>query len=223
MKCFSSHERCIQAAVGLQLVLLTAAFFLTERGNSAGRSPVAEGDVAAKMAYCQDCHGPSGQGYSGYYPIPRLAGQQPQYFKNQLEAFREGRRTNKIMFDIARSLNTAMTAALAADFRAFNPRPLGGGPKQLVPTGRQLFQNGVPDANVAACAACHAPDAQGSGEIPRLAGQLYEYVVNELIDWSNERGGHAAREDTSAIMSPVAHSLTRSQVKAVAAYVSYLR
>src|SRR5258708_4760273 len=30
------------------------------------------GGVAAKLSYCKDCHGPSAQGYRGYFPIPRL-------------------------------------------------------------------------------------------------------------------------------------------------------
>ena len=63
----------------------------------------------------------------------------------------------------------------------------------------------------------------GSDEIPRLAGQLHDYIVNKLTNWSNERGQNPANPDTSAIMSPVAHSLTRSQVEAVAAYLSYLK
>src|SRR6516165_4429484 len=37
------------------------------------------GDVQAKISYCKDCHGVSAQGFNGYYPIPRLAGQQPDY------------------------------------------------------------------------------------------------------------------------------------------------
>jgi cytochrome c553 len=117
-----------------------------------------------------------------------------------------------------------MIAALAEEFRALDPRPLGGGAKSLVATtGERIFQDGVPDANVAACAACHGPDAKGTGEIPRLAGQLPDYTVNKLVNWSKERGQNPAKPDTSAVMSPVAHSLTRSQVEAVAAYLSYLR
>ena len=77
--------------------------------------------------------------------------------------------------------------------------------------------------NVAACAACHGPEAQGSGEIPRLAGQLSDYVYNKLINWSKERGQNPTEPDISAVMSPVAHSLTRAQVEAVAAYLSYLK
>ena len=150
------------------------------------------------MEYCQDCHGPSGQGYRGYYPMPRLAGQQTEYLKNQLQAFVEHRRTNNIMFNVAHSLSPAMIAALAADFRALNPKPLGGGPRRLVATGEKIFQDGVPDANVAACAACHGPDAKGSGEIPRLAGQLHDYIFNKLTNWSKERGLNPAKPDTAA-------------------------
>ena len=102
-------------------------------------------------------------------------------------------------------------------------KPIGGGPRGLVAAGEKIFQNGVPDANVAACAACHGPEAQGNEEIPRLAGQLPEYTVNKLTNWSKERGQNPAKPDTSAIMSPVAHSLTRPQVEAVAAYLSYLK
>jgi len=31
--------------------------------------------LQAKLDYCTTCHGPSGQGYRGYFAIPRLAGQ----------------------------------------------------------------------------------------------------------------------------------------------------
>jgi cytochrome c553 len=100
---------------------------------------------------------------------------------------------------------------------------LGGGPKGLAAAGRQIFEDGIPDANVAACAACHGPDARGSGQFPRLAGQLYPYVVKTLTNWGQERGQIPTNPDTSAIMQPVAHSLNKAQIDAVAAYVSGLR
>ena len=93
--------------------------------------------VQAKIGYCQDCHGPSAQGYRGFFPIPRLAGQQPEYLENQLRAFIEHRRTNNIMFNVAHVLNPAMIAALAENFRNFDPKPLGGAPKALVSRGKK--------------------------------------------------------------------------------------
>jgi len=218
------HERRTRrmaGAVGLALSLALLTFL--SGGICRAGDMAALGGVQAKIGYCKDCHGPSAQGYDGYFPIPRLAGQQTEYLENQLRAFIEHRRTNNIMFNVAHSLSTGMVAALAAHFRALNPRPIGGAPMQFVATGRKIFQDGVPDANVAACAACHGPEATGSGQIPRLAGQLYPYVIKELVNWGKERGQNPAKPDTSAIMSPVAHSLTRSQIEAVAAYVSYLK
>jgi len=218
------HERRmrrIAGAVGFTLSLALLTFL--SGGICRAGDMAALGGVQAKIGYCKDCHGPSAQGYDGYFPIPRLAGQQTEYLENQLRAFIEHRRTNNIMFNVAHSLSTGMVAALAAHFRALNPKPIGGAPMQFVATGRKIFQDGVPDANVAACAACHGPEATGSGQIPRLAGQLYPYVIKELVNWGKERGQNPAKPDTSAIMSPVAHSLTRSQIEAVAAYVSYLK
>ena len=196
-----------------------AAAVLASSSSGAARA----GDVAAKLSYCKDCHGPSAQGYNGYFPIPRLAGQQTEYVKNQLQAFVERRRTNNSMFNVAHTLSPAMIAALADDFRRLNPPPFGGEPRQRVAEGRRIFEDGVPDANVAACAACHGPEASGSGQIPRLAGQLYPYVINKLVNWDRERGQNRAKPDTSAVMSPVAHSLNKSQIEAVAAFVSTLR
>jgi len=75
---------------------------------------------------------------------------------------------------------------------------------------------------VAACAACHGPNATGRDQFPRLAGQLYPYVIKELTNWSSERGQVQDKPDTSFIMQPVAHSLTKPEIEAVAAYVSSL-
>ncbi len=205
----------------LQMVILAAVF------AAAGRADVTAAglkrDIDAKIGYCEDCHGPSAQGFRGFFPIPRLAGQQPEYIENQLRAFVEHRRTNNIMFNVAHSLTPAMISALTTKFRDLNPKPLGGAPKELVAAGKKIFEDGIPDANVAACAACHGPDATGTGQIPRLAGQLYPYVINELVNWGKERGQNPAKPDTSAIMSPVAHSLAKPQIEAVAAYLSYLK
>src|SRR6202035_3950370 len=143
--------------------------------------------------------------------------------ENQLRAFIEHRRTNNVMFNVAHTLSTSMISALAANFRSLDPPPIGGAPRQLVAEGKRIFEDGVPDANVAACAACHGPEATGSGEIPRLAGQLYPYDNNKWTNGGKERGQYPAKPDSSGIMSPVAHSLTKSQVEAVAAYVSYLK
>jgi cytochrome c553 len=225
----SSEERFRRNSLGLaglrltsQAAILTIAFMTVAHAEDTSAGTVSEKEVQSKLAYCEVCHGVSAQGFHGYYPIPRLAGQPTEYLKNQLQAFVERRRTSNIMFNVGHVLSPAMINALTTDFSELNPKPLGGAPKENIDEGKKIFENGIADANVPPCASCHGPEAKGNGPFPRLAGQVYDYVVNKLTNWEKERGQNPASPDTSAIMQPIAHSLTPPQIKAVAAYVSTL-
>jgi cytochrome c553 len=198
---------------------LATIFFITGANAQVGFS---QQELQAKLAYCKTCHGLSGQGYRGANPMPRLAGQQPEYLENQLHAFIERRRTNPVMNNVAHVLSPPMVSALAAHFKGLNPKPLGGAPQELVAAGKKIYQEGVPGTDIPACASCHGPEAKGDGAFPRLAGQLHDYILRKLVNWSKERGQDPANPDTSAIMEPIAHGLTEPQIKAVAAYLSYL-
>ena len=204
-------------------IAILALTFLGPATRAEDKSTASRGSVQAKLSYCKDCHGASAQGYPGFFPIPRLAGQQPEYIENQLRAFIERRRTNPIMANVAHVLSPAMITALATSFHDLDPKPLGGAPKELMAEGKKIYDEGVPSAKVVACASCHGRDAKGNGQFPRLAGQLYPYLTKTLTNWGKERGQNPTEPDTSAIMSPVAHSLSKSQIEAVAAFVSYLR
>jgi cytochrome c553 len=208
--------------LALQTTVLAVVFTTTSLAEHASTAAVSKHDLQAKIDYCETCHGVSGRGFHGYYPIPRLAGQQTGYFENQLQAFVEHRRTNIIMFDVAHVLSPEMITALATNFGALDPPPLGGAPKELAGRGRKIYEDGIPDSNVPPCATCHGPQAKGNGEFPRLAGQVYDYIVKKLTNWTKERGQNPEKPDTSAIMQPIAHALTEPEIKAVAAYVSYL-
>jgi cytochrome c553 len=213
--------KALSLRLTLQAAILAVAFSAT--GHAAeGGAPARQGGLEAKLEYCKTCHGLSGQGYLGYFPMPRLAGQQPEYIEAQLRAFIERRRTNPIMFNVAHVLSPSMLTALATHFRGLNPKPFGGAPRGSLAEGKRIFEEGLPEANVPACSACHGTEGKGQNEIPRLAGQVYAYTVGQLTGWKTERGQGTA-VDTSAIMAPTAHNLTRSQVEAVAAYVSYLQ
>jgi len=171
----------------LALILIVAGSVVVH-GDEGVIAVRASGGMEAKLEYCKTCHGLSAQGYRGYFAMPRLAGQQPQYIENQLRAFAERRRTNPIMANVAHSLHPSMIAALASHFHHLDPRPIGGAPHRALALGKQL----------------------------------YEYTVGQLSGWTKQRGQGTA-VDTSAIMAPTAHNLTRSQIEAVAAYVSTLQ
>jgi len=193
---------------------------LHAQGNAAPNvSPQA---LKAKTDYCKTCHGIGGQGFRGSFPMPRLAGQQPEYIANQLQAFIDRRRTNPVMFNVAHVLDPEMVKALADYFKDLNPKPLGGGSKGLVTDGKKIYEEGVPSANVPPCASCHGADAKGADAFPRLAGQLPDYIFQKLSNWDKERGQKKDQPDNSAIMQPIAHELTEVQIRAVASYVSQL-
>lgn len=213
--------------MSLRFALQTTVFAVVASAGgaeSAGADPtmsLGRGNAEAKIEYCMDCHGPSGQGYRGFLTMPRLAGQTTEYLESQLRAFLEGRRDRNLFIRMAtvHGLNPATRAALAARFRHLNPPPFGGAPRQLAATGARIYEEGIPEANVPACLACHGPEAQGQNEIPRLAGQLFSYTTKTLSNWGKERSQNPA----SAVMVPIARNLTRSQIDAIAAYVSYLK
>jgi cytochrome c553 len=213
----------IMKRIGL-LPSLAAIFLIGSAmsGRAEEARAVSPRDLQAKINYCKTCHGINGQGFRGAYPMPRLAGQQTEYLENQLQAFIERRRTNPVMFNVAHVLSPEMLKGLGAHFKDLTPKPLGGAPKELATAGKKIYEEGVPEANVAACASCHGPDAKGNGAFPRLAGQLHDYTSKKLANWSSERGQDRSKPDTSAIMEPIAHGLTAQQISAIAAYVSFL-
>jgi cytochrome c553 len=213
--------------MNLQWPVRTAAFVIVASISTMTHAEdkiahVSAQELKAKTDYCKTCHGIEAQGFRGSLPMPRLAGQQPEYVENQLKAFIEHRRQNPVMFNVAHALSPAMLAALTDEFKGLNPKPLGGAPKAGVAEGHKIFDEGVPSANVPPCASCHGPEAKGDGQFPRLAGQLYDYVIRKLTNWDKERGQDKANPDSSAIMQPIAHDLTETQIRAVAAYVSQL-
>jgi len=213
----------------LQAVLLVAFFAGVARADdrdTAAHSkhpPYSQQALQSKLEYCQTCHGPSGEGSRGATSIPRLAGQQPMYLENQLRNFVIHRRRNNVMSVAVQAMGSAEMTALAAYFSDLNPQPVEGAPRDLVPAGKKIYEEGVPEADVPACLSCHGPEAKGSGAVPRLAGQLNDYVVRKLANWEKDRGQDpAVAGKTAATMKSVAHNLIDTQIAAVAAYLNYL-
>ncbi len=206
----------------LAALLVATSSVAPAQDKSKAEAEISPAVVKAKFDYCRTCHGTEGQGFRGSYPMPRLAGQQPEYIVHQLQAFIERRRTNPVMFNVAHVLTTPMEKALAERFSKLNPKPLDGTSHGDVSEGRGIFHEGIPKSDVPPCASCHGEDAKGHDIFPRLAGQLHDYIYKQLTTWDKERGQDKNKPDNSAIMEPIAHNLTDAQIRAVAAYLSTL-
>jgi cytochrome c553 len=168
---------------------------------------------------CTWCHGGSAQGYT---PAPRLAGQRPQYIEKQLMNFSAHTRDNPFsklyMWGAAANLSPLAARNLAVYFSTIPPKAANDGDRELAAAGRAIYQEGIPDANIVACVACHGPNAQGVGEIPRLGGLAYTYLKRRLEQWG--QGYHAA---AGPPMPQIASKLSPKHIAALASYLSFMK
>jgi cytochrome c553 len=174
---------------------------------------------AVKFENCIWCHGESGQGYA---TAPRLAGQRPQYIENQLLSFlnhtRDGPFARQYMWGAAAALSPQAARGYATFFSMLPAKAANDGDKELAVTGRTIYQEGIPDSNIVACAPCHGPNAEGVREIPRLGGLSYYNLKTTLEQWG--RGYDAAAEPP---MPRVAGKLSPIEIEAIASYLSYVK
>ena len=78
--------------------------------------------------------------------------------------------------------------------------------------GKRIFDSGLPDSGIPACASCHGDNAQGKDAIPRLAGQHPEYLVKQLAAFKSQQRGNAP------VMHVVTDKMTLDQMRAIAEY-----
>jgi cytochrome c553 len=137
--------------------------------------PAHAADVEAgkrKAEVCAACHGADGN--ATVPGTPSLAGQ-PVYFTHwQLIKYRDGRRKDAQMSPFAKNLSDVDMADLAAYYASQRalPRPATTDPARVA-AGKRL-------ATLHHCASCHRPDLSGQQQVPRLAGQDYDYLLRLL-------------------------------------------
>jgi len=182
-------------------VLLATIVLSSARSAAAADAPDAAATLHARtvaITICGTCHGPVGNNTNPKFPV--LAGQNANYLATQLKAFRSESRGDPdaigYMWGMAARLEDDTIAALAAYYTAQKPEATPGGNAAGVP----------------ACSSCHGPDAHGTKEFPRLAGQHSQYILKQLGSFQNNM------RDV-AIMHGVAMNLRAPQMQAVAAYL----
>lgn len=165
--------------------------------------------------YCSWCHGVTGQGLA---TAPRLAGQSSEYIESQLLSFQKHTRTSQFMWGAVADLDALKFSDIAAYFSAIPPVAANDGDSAIASTGRKIYQEGVPQSNVVACAACHGPNAQGLGKIPRLGGLSDVYLKTRLDQWA-----HGKNVAASSPMPRIASQLSPNDIDALASYLSFVK
>src|ERR1700692_1398869 len=201
----------VMRRIGLKIVILALVVSIVPASAGEGAS--------AGVRNCTWCHGTSGQ---GYMVAPRLAGQRPQYIESQIRSFREHTRDNpfsrQYMWGAVAALGPQAARDLAAYFATIPPKPANDGDRNLAARGRTIYLEGIPEANIASCYACHGPNAEGVRDIPRLGGMAYFYLKERLEQWG--QGFHSGVESP---MPMVARHLGPDEIEALASYLSFVK
>ncbi len=174
--------------------------------------------VRRAIHVCAACHGDGGRSTTS--GIPSLAGQMRQYTIAQLKDFRSQTRVESgsraYMWGISALLDDATVEGLADYYAGESPPRGSGGAPSLLRAGARIFDAGIPDRGVRACASCHGSKAEGAAAFPRLAGQRADYVLAQLKSFGTRLRPHGVvmRNETSE-MNP-------TEMRAVAEYVKSL-
>ncbi|MEE4454288.1 c-type cytochrome [Novosphingobium resinovorum] len=132
--------------------------------------------TSAPLPQCAGCHGVDGKGRA-QPDIPILAGQDAAYMLRALKAYKSGKRASAVMQTAAASLDEAQMNA-AANYYARLPG-LSHGPATDL---RAIAAKGLPEAQLPACAQCHAPGKTA----PVITGQRAIYLAERLRQWRGE-------------------------------------
>ena len=162
-----------------------------------------------KAEVCIACHGENGNSTNGMFPI--LAGQNSRYIYLQLKDFKEGRRKHPVTSPMVVNLNKEDFLDLAEYFSAQKPKATGFKPDP------EKIKAGKAKADEMLCTMCHLGGFLGQNEIPRVAGQHYEYIVKQLKDFKARN-----RTNDAGNMTSVAKILSDQDIENLANYIANL-
>jgi cytochrome c553 len=164
----------------------------------------------AKAQVCAACHGADGNSIAPTFPS--LAGQTWRYLYIQLKDFKEGRRSNPVMSPMAMPLSRQEMIDIANFYAAQPLKP------SAFKADDAKVKLGKAKADETLCVMCHLGGFAGQNEIPRVAGQQYDYIVQQLRDFKAR-----TRTNDAGNMTSVAQTLKEADIENLAHYLTSLR
>jgi cytochrome c553 len=196
---------CTQWRRPRTFLLAVAAAFLVMPSDVLAADPLAE-----KLQLCGTCHGETGN--SKMEKTPSLAGQPELFLTNQLILFRERLRKSEAMEPVVKGMPDGEIVALAQHYAKLPPEPT---PEAVNPA---LTARGAELAKSMHCGSCHLPDYKGREQMPRLAGQRIDYMIDTLIAF---REGKRYGVDTS--MNGAMYGVSDQDIRALAHFAAGMR
>ena len=202
--------------LSVSLLCATAALVFSMGAQAQTGKPDLVKGAALFGGVCIACHGADGN--SAIPANPKLAQQHPEYLVKQLQEYKSGKRENAIMKGFASALSDDDMHNIAFWLASQKGAPGFATDKATVALGERIYRGGIPDRQIAACAACHSPNGAGLPvQYPRLSGQHAEYTATQL---NHFRSGARAN---NAAMTSVAAKLNDREIQAVSDYIAGLR
>lgn len=165
--------------------------------------------VPIKAEVCAACHGPGGKSVQAQFPV--LAGQTSRYLYLQLRDYQEGRRSHELMTPMVAGLSRDEMRELSDYFAKQKPAP-----QPFVPDPEKA-RLGKLKSDETLCTMCHLGGFAGQNEIPRVAGQHFEYIVKQLSDFKARK-----RTNDAGSMTSVANTLNDKDIENLAHYLATL-
>lgn len=173
--------------------------------------------------YCTVCHGANGNGNPAIR-APRIAGLEPWYLKNQLNAFKAGWRgahpddvAGNDMRPVAEALSPAEIDEAIAYVGTLAAKPPPATVSGDIAHGKALY---------IACAACHGERAEGKPALhaPALTDRTDWYLVKQLHDYrAGLRGSNKADTNGQQMRAVAAILADDYAIDDVVSYIGSLR
>ena len=185
-------------AFGLAAVVLSATSAFAQSG------PLAE-----KLQLCAACHGEDGN--SKIEKIPSLAGQPAFFTLNQLFLMREGVRKVEAMAPFVKELKDDDLNNLSQHFAKLPAK------RSDEPVDAALAKRGAEISTARRCGSCHLPSLAGQEQMPRLARQRIDYMIETLKSYRD-----SPRPGADTAMSANIVGASDADIAALAHYVASL-
>jgi len=174
----------------------------------------------AKSLTCGACHGADGNSVNPVWPS--IAGQHSTYIVDQLQAFKNGDRTEALMLGQTMLLTDEDMRNLAVYYSEMKAATKTVAEPSTLNRGRRLYLGGDSRNDTPACIACHGPNGRGNpaSSTPSLMGQYAVYAAKQLRDYAS---GARASDGPTRVMRDIAAKLSEDDIVAVSSYVQGLQ
>jgi cytochrome c553 len=188
-----------------KIAALTMCVFLS---GAASAQILVDGSAEAgksKAITCGACHGADGNSVNPVWPS--IAGQHPAYIVRQLEAFKDGSRTEPLMLGQAMLLSDEDMRNLAVYFSEMTTATKVIADPSTLDYGARLYRGGKRENNTPACIACHGPNGRG----------------NPAASYPSLKGQTRRSDGVTRVMRDIAAKLSEEDIVAVSSYVQGLQ